>query len=43
MKQYPIAFTDSQYNQLKKRAEQSGCSIASIVRTILTDNFFDKE
>ena len=42
MKQFPIAFNDNQFNQLKKRAKQTGCSIASVVRTVLADHFFEK-
>jgi len=39
MKQTAISLTQEQYEALKKRSKTSGCSIASIIRTIITDNF----
>jgi hypothetical protein len=43
MKQFPISFTQKKYEKLKKRSMISGCSISSIVRSVLTDHFFEQE
>ena len=37
MIQIPISFTQEQYETLKKRSEKTGCSIASIIRNVLSD------
>jgi hypothetical protein len=37
MRQIPISLTEEQYQFLKQRSGKTGCSIGSIIRSLLTD------
>lgn len=43
MKQIPISFTQGQYDALKKRSSETGCSMGSIIRNLLADYFLKQE
>ena len=38
MRQITIGFTEPQYTWLKKRHQETGCSIGSILRLMVTEN-----
>jgi len=43
MKQIALSFTENQYKQLKKQSKETGCSMGSIVRTVLSEHFFNQQ
>jgi len=42
MKQIALSFTEDQYKQLKNQSKITGCSMGSIVRSVLSEHFFNQ-